>query len=108
MRADYPTTIAMTDLALKVLTDPDLKDNHHVGVLTGFKVDANEGQNPPCIVFFMFLNIDLDGLQIIMEKFKEVYPKLKDTILYSDDGKVVYQLRFDRETLENQGKVSGE
>ena len=108
MHGDYPTTIAMTNLALKVLTDPDLKDNHHVGVLTGFKVDANEGQNPPCTVFFMFLNIDLDGLQIIMEKFKEVYPKLKDTILYSDDGKVVYRLRFDRETLENQGKVSGE
>jgi hypothetical protein len=52
----------------------------------------------------MFLNVDLEGLQIIIEKFKEVYPKLKDTILYSDDGKVVYQLRFDRETLANQGK----
>ena len=45
---------------------------------------------------------------MIMEKFREVYPKLKDTILYSDDGKVVYQLRFERETLIGQGKVSGE
>ena len=103
MGADYPTTIAMKNLVLDVLSG--MEENFHRDTLTGFEVAALEGQNPPCVVKFQFLHTDLAELGAIIMKFRANYPNLNDTMLYANNGTVIYELRFNRETLANQGKV---
>ena len=104
MEYDCPKTIAMKNLVLDILSD--LKENFWRDALAGFEVIAREGQNPPCIILFKFLQTDLDELETVIAKFRENFPSPDETLIYSKEDMIIYQIRFNRETLANQGKES--